>query len=136
MHSSHGHITWLLMLSLAVAAIALPSAQASSRQDAKATTWELHWQHENTLYERKEAAARTRAHSNLIARHFRHEDAVQRTREAGATRPGPGTPLVAAAGGFRWSYVFGGAGAAFALIILGTTAVIGIRRRSAHFAGS
>lgn len=117
--------TGLMTMLLAVAAFAAPAPLAGAGPDPGRTTWQLHWQHENAVYAKRQAAADARAQARLIALHWQHENALHRTRgsadqpQASTASPGgstiPGAP---------WSF----AAAVVAMVAVGAR-TIGIRRQ-------
>jgi hypothetical protein len=122
-------------LALAVAAVAAPGAQASGSESGEAAFRAAHWKHEDSMYETNRAASVPSLPTSLEA-HWNHEDAQYKGRTVSSSQPKSGVPTVEAAEGSYRLAVLTAAGGMVALLIVGTAAVTGIRRRNRPLAPS
>ena len=135
--SSRG-IGWVIPLVVAVAVIAVSGAQAGSTPDASAQLRAMHWKHEDALYQARDETSRAQIAAAHRALHWEHEDRLYRAGgfASGSEQPTARTDSAAVGGGLDWSEALAGAGGTVALLIVGTAATIGIRRRHSRLARS
>jgi hypothetical protein len=122
-------------LALAVAAVATPGAQASHSESGEAAFRAAHWKHEDSMYEANRGASVRSLPSSREA-HWNHEDAQYKGRTFSSSQPQSGAPAVEAGEGSGRLAVLTAAGGMVALLIVGTAAVAGVRRRNRPLAPS
>jgi hypothetical protein len=141
------------IVALALSGACISGAQAAPKPDsATAAQMALHFKHEDALYRAKDRSAEMRTPAEAMALHFRHEDAIYGGRPAIRSALGPAHMIArhfkhedalypaqgsrvssalriesAASNGFDWADALLGACSAFALMLLGAAAVVGVR---------
>jgi hypothetical protein len=116
----------------AVAAVAAPGAQAASGSESREAAFTAHWKHEDSMYEADRLASVRSLPASLEA-HWNHEDSQYNARSAPSGQPR--SAVVPDEGTDRLAVLTAAAGLAV-LLILGTVAVIGIRRKHGRLAPS
>jgi hypothetical protein len=123
-------------LALVVAAVAAPGAQAGSAPESgEAALRAAHWKHEDSMYEANRVASVPSLLDSLEA-HWNHEDAQYKGRTFSSSQPQSGAPAVESGEGIDRLAVLAATGGVGALLIGGTAAVTGIRRRNRRLAPS
>ena len=116
-------------LALAVAVVAAPAAQAASgSQSSEAAFRAAHWKHEDSMFPASVNAS-ARSLPAWLEAHWNHEDAQYNARTLSAGQLQSAGPAVAADEGIDRLAVLSATGGAVALLVLGTAAVTGVRRR-------
>jgi hypothetical protein len=122
-------------LALAVAAVAAPGAQAASGSESREAAFRAaHWKHEDSMYETNGVASVRPLPASREA-HWNHEDA-QYSARVHYSQPQPAAPVVESGEAIDWLAVLTAAGGVGALLILGTAAVTGVRRKHGRVAQS
>jgi hypothetical protein len=118
-----------LPLALAVAAVAAPGAQAASESESnEAASRAAHWKHEDSMYDASRVA-RVRSLPASREAHWNHEDAQYNARTVSSSQRQSAAPAVESGEAIDWLAVLTAAGGMTALLILGTVAVTGVRRK-------
>jgi hypothetical protein len=116
-------------LALAVAAVVAPSAQAASGPASRDAAFRAaHWKHEDAIFEANRVDS-VRPLSASLEAHWNHEDAQYNARIPSSGRPQSAAPAVEPGEGIDRLAVLTAAGSVAALLILGTAAVTGVRRK-------
>jgi hypothetical protein len=116
-------------LTLIVAAVAAPGARAASgSQSSEAPFKAAHWKHEDSVYAASRGAS-VRSLPAWLDAHWKHEDAQYDARTVSPTRLQSPTAAVESDEGIDSLAVLTATGGAAALLVLGTAAVAGVRRK-------
>jgi hypothetical protein len=116
-------------LALIVAAVAAPGARAASGSQSSEVAFKAsHWKHEDSVYAASRGAS-VRSLPAWLDAHWKHEDALHDARTVSPGRPQSAASAVESGEGIDSLAVLTATGGAAALLVLGTAAVAGVRRK-------